>query len=149
MRKILSSLAAAGLLTMPVQATAASYENLDVRPGAFVGARVHLSLGGKSAARPQAGLTVAPTRSRISDGAIVSTDIAKGLALNFGSKPSVTFAGIRADRALGLAPSAKVNAGPKLGLSKGGWVAVGVGVVAVAAAIYGLSVYDEAKDNSD
>jgi hypothetical protein len=134
---------------MPVQATAASYENLDVRPGAFVGARIHLSLGGKSAARPQAALTVAPTRSHISDGAILSTEIANGLALNIGSKPSLTIAGIRADRALGLAPSKSVDASRKLGLSKGGWVAIGVGVVVVAAAIYGLSVYDEAKDNSD
>jgi hypothetical protein len=57
--------------------------------------------------------------------------------------------GIRADEALGFRSSRQVDGDRTLGLSKGGWVAVGVGAAVIGAAIVGFSVYDEARDNTD
>ena len=139
----------AGSLALPSPAVAATYDNSDVRPGAFVGARIQLPLGGKSSRKARAGFAIAPTRSHLSDGAIVQTRIGEGIALNLGSRPNLTLAGIPADRALGLAPAKGPESKQELGLSNGGWIAVGAGVLVLGAAIYGFSVYDEARDNTD
>jgi hypothetical protein len=48
----------------------------------------------------------------------------------------LTLAGVRADQALGLNPTKDVEANHKLGVSTGGWVAIGVGVIAVAGGLY-------------
>ena len=79
----------------------------------------------------------------------MQTSIGEGLALNLTRKPALTIAGVPAERMLGIGSANSTESGKKLGLSKGGWIAVGVGTVLVAAAAYGLSVYDEARDNSD
>ena len=139
----------AGSLTLPAPAIAATYENSDVRPGAFVGARIQLPLGGKSSRKARAALAIAPTSSRISDGSMLQTRIGEGIAISFSSKPNLSLAGVRADRALGLVSVKGSDSDQKLGLSKGGWIAVGVGAVVLGAAIYGFSVYDEARDNTD
>lgn len=149
MRKLILPLTAACLLSAPIEAIATPYDNADVRPGVFVGARLQLSLGNQSGSRPRAAMMLAPARSQISDGAITRTSIGEGIALNLGSKPSLTLAGVRADRAFGLAPASKDDSGHRLGLSNGGWIAVGIGAVVVAAAVYGFSAYDEARDNTD
>lgn len=135
---------ASGLVTAPVQAADWS----DVRPGTFVGAR--LTLGGKRGARPSAAFTIAPTQNRISsDG--MTMKIGEGIALNLtsGAKPTLTLAGIRADQALGLSPSTEAKAKAKLGISTGGWVAIGLGVAAVVGGAVVLNALQEADENSD
>ena len=136
MRKFLLFVTMAALAMMPVQAADWPGQVADVRPGAFVGARVQLPLGGKAAARPRAALTIAPTHSRISSTGMVRTSIGEGLALNFSphSKPTLTLAGVRADAALGLRRDGDIDSDQKLGISTGGWIAIGLGT---AAAIVG------------
>jgi hypothetical protein len=131
------SLATAGLLLASVEATAAQYEVGDVRPATFAGARFQIAFGGRQASKPRVALAIAPTMTRISDGAGVRTSIGEGVALNFGRKTTLTLAGVRADQALGLTPSNDVEFNHKLGVSTGGWIAIGFGAVAlVGAAIY-------------
>jgi hypothetical protein len=50
---------------------------------------------------------------------------------------------------LRLQRDGQVNSSEKMGVSKSGWVAIGVGVVAVAAAVGFVLLVDEAKDNTD
>ena len=147
MRKLILSLACASLLSDPVEAASLQYGNAEVRPGTFVGARFQMSLGGRSATRPRAALAIAPTMTRISDGAVVHTSIGEGVALNFGRKPTLTLAGVRADQALGLTPTKDVEANHKLGVSTGGWVAIGVGVIAVAGGLFIIKTIHEVKEN--
>ena len=77
--------------------------------------------------------------------------IGEGIAFNLspGSRPSFTLAGVRADRMLGLHPKGSVESGHKLGVSKGGWVAIGAGVVVLAGGIFVLHRINEADKNSD
>lgn len=149
MRKMTCLLASAGILFAPIGASAAQSETVDVRPGAFVGARFQIALGGKQASRPRASLAIAPTLTRQTYGSVVRTSMGEGLALNLGREPTLTLAGIRADQALGLASSKNVDAEHKLGVSTGGWIAIGIGVVAIAGGLYFLHLVDEAEDNSD
>ena len=150
MHKSILSLATASLLLVSVEASAAQYEVTDVRPGTFVGARFQIAFGGKQASKPRAALAIAPTMSRISDKGGVRTTIPEGVALNFGRKPTLTLAGVRADHALGLTPSKDVDAKHKLGVSTGGWVAIGVGVIAVAGGLYmAHAIYKYEHDPDD
>lgn len=147
MRNLILSLACASLMSVPVEGANRQYDNVEVRPGTFIGARFQMSLGGRSAAKPRATLAIAPTMTRISDGAGVRTSIGEGVALNFGRKPTLTLAGVRADQALGLTPSRDADARHKLGVSTGGWIAIGVGVVAVAGGLYFLHLMDVAEEH--
>jgi len=126
MKKTAIAMIAAGLVSTPVEA--ADWGNLQT--GTFVGAR--LTIGGGSGRRPTAALAVAPTLNRISNNGVGNTRIGEGIALNLtpGSKPTLTLAGVRADTALGLRRSGNVNADKKLGVSTGGWIAIGVGTTA-------------------
>jgi hypothetical protein len=144
-------LAIASLLSLPMEAQAAQYEFSDTRTGGFFGARFQVRLGGPSTSSPRAALTIAPTLSRTSIHGEIRSSIGEGIALNLGprARPTLTLAGIRADKALGLQRDRDIDSGKKLGISNGGWVAIGVGVVALAGGIYFLHVLDEAKDNSD
>jgi hypothetical protein len=130
MKKAAMVMIATGLLTAPVQAADWS----DVRPGTFVGAR--LTIGGRTGGRPSAALTLAPTQTRISNGGMTSMRVGEGIALNLtpGEKPTLTLAGVRADTALRLRRNGDVDVDEKLGVSTGGWVAIGLGT---AAAIVG------------
>jgi len=116
-----------GIVTAPVQAADWS----DVRPGTFVGAR--LTIGGKTGGRPSAALTIAPTQNRISSSGMSSMRIGEGIALNLtpGAKPTLTLAGVRADTALGLQRDRDLDSDNKVGISTGGWVAIGVGSAAL------------------
>ena len=127
MKKAAIIMIAAGLFTSPAQAADWS----DVQPGTFVGAR--LSVGGRNGGRPSAALTFAPTQNRISSGGMTSMRIGEGVALNLspGSKPTLTLAGVRADIALRLQKAEDVGADKKLGVSTGGWIAIGVGSAAL------------------
>src|SRR4029453_15389345 len=148
MRKPLFALAATILCATP--SGAANWQDtaqLDfrdsaasVRPGAFVGARFTTSLGQRSTSRAQ--LSISPPQSRISGTGRVNTRFGEGLALNFGpkSKPTLTLAGIPADAMFGLKPQGAAGSKQKLGLSTGGWVAIGV-VAAAAIGVVAFSVY--------
>jgi hypothetical protein len=149
MQKLILLVAAASLLTVPAEAHAVQNDRIDVRPGAFVGARFQFSLGGRSASKPRAALAIAPTASRISNGAIVQTRIGEGIALNFGGRPTMTLAGERADRALGFHSAKEVDADRRMGISTGGWIAIGLGAVAVGGGLYFLHLVDEAEENSE
>jgi hypothetical protein len=135
MQKMLASLLAAGLLATPVQARDPQERTAAIQPGVFVGAKLRLSIGGREPARPVAALAIAPTLSRTSDSGMIRTSIGEGVALNFGprSKPTLTLAGVRADNALGLRRGADIKADQKLGVSTGGWIAIGVSAAAVVA----------------
>jgi opacity protein-like surface antigen len=150
MRKILAGVVAAALLTAPIGAADRRDQAADVRPGAFVGARLQLPLGGSPFARPRAVLTVAPTQNRISSGGMVRTKIGEGLALDFTSerKPTLTLAGVRADTALTRRQDVTVPR-QKAGISTGGWIAIGVGTVVVVGAVAFALWADAVNDASD
>lgn len=145
MKKSAVAVLAASLIAPPVQAQDWS----DVRTGTFVGAR--LTIGGKTGGRPSAALTIAPTQNRLSHSGMTSMKIGEGLAVNLtpGAQPTLTLAGVRADQMLGLSPSGDANSKRKLGISTGGWIAIGVGVVAVAGGAYFLHLVEEANENSE
>ena len=117
---------ATGLVTAPVQAA----EWNDVRPGAFVGAR--LTIGGKNGRKPTAALAIAPTQHRMSSGGMTSMRIGEGIAFNLtaGARPTLTLAGVRADQALALTSVPATDHRTKSGMSDGAKVAIGVGVAA-------------------
>jgi hypothetical protein len=145
----IAPIAAAGLLASAMPADAASGDSA-FRTGAFVGARVQMSFGGKAERRPTAALAIAPTRSRLSSDGMIRTRIGDGLALNLPprAKPMVTLAGVRADSALGFRQSGTVDPDRKAGISTGGWIAIGAGVVVAAAVGFALWV-DAVNDASD
>jgi hypothetical protein len=148
-RNLLLTVLAASLLAAPVEAATENY-TADIRPGTFVGARLRLPLGERAKARPRAELAIAPTQSRISNAGLVRTRIGEGIALDFASrKPSLTVAGVRADLALGMERGGQSDFERKMGISQAGWIAIGVGVVALAAGAYVLHLAYEADKNSD
>jgi len=144
MRKLLVSLLGASLIAAPLQARDLRDQTIDTRSGTFVGAQLHVPFGGKIADRPRVSLGISPTRSRISNAGMVHTNIGEGLALSFtpDSKPTLTFAGVRADEAFGLKQSGAAGAEREQGVSTGGWIAIGVGTVALVA-VGGLYLWAE------
>jgi hypothetical protein len=136
MRKSLGFVTAALLLAAPVQARDWADQTTGQHTGAFAGAQVHIPLGGKTKARARASLGVAPTFSRLSTHGIHTT-IGEGLALTLApkSKPQLTLAGVRADRALGLTSADGSVSGRKQGVSTLGWVGIGVGAVLIAGVV--------------
>lgn len=96
--------------------------------GAFGGARLRVPLGGGSE-KPQAGLAFTST---LRSGPTGELRFAKGAEFGFsGDAPALelTLAGTPASR---LAEGRSAPDGSKLGVSTLGWVAIGVGVMAVA-----------------
>jgi hypothetical protein len=150
MRKSLGFVTAALLLATPVQAQDWADQTTGQHTGAFVGAQVHVPLGGKSMARPRASLGVAPAFTRVSARG-VHTNIGNGVALTLApkSKPELRLAGVRADRALGLTARGGAGMGAKNGISTGGWIAIGVGTVLVAGAVGFALWVDSIEDNED
>jgi hypothetical protein len=142
MRKSLAPVIIATLLAAPAEAASWQDQATDVRPGAFIGARVKLPFGGPSAPKTRAELAFAPTQSRISSSGAIRTRIGEGFGfgLTSHSKPTLTLAGMRADTALGLARTGRAKAERKLSLGTGGWIAVGVGTVVVVGVI-GLALW--------
>ena len=146
MKKAAVFLVSVGLLTTPAQAV--DWGN--VKPGAFIGAR--LTVGGKTGARPRAALTIAPTQNRISESGVASMRTGEGIALNLtpGTKPTLTLAGVRADRALGLTRGQQTSSDSKLELSTGGKIAIGVGGALLAgAAIFAIATHCSDEDNHE
>ena len=130
MKKTIAAMIATVMITAPVQAA----EWNEVKAGTFIGAR--LTIGGKTGGRPSAALTIAPTQSRIAYDGFSSMKIGEGIALNLtpGAKPTLTLAGVRADRALHL--NADADGGDKAGPSTGVWIAIGVAAAVGAGALW-------------
>jgi hypothetical protein len=149
-RTLIISLAVASLLATPGHAMALDYQ-AELRPGAFVGARLRLPLGKRAEERPLVRLAIAPTLSQISSDGRVQTAFGEGFALNLGrhAKPSLTFAGVPAAEVLGLESRGKTATGEKLGVSGLGWVAIGLGTAAIAGGIYYLILVEQARRNTD
>jgi hypothetical protein len=96
--------------------------------GAFAGARLRVPLGGGQE-KPQAGLALTST---LRSGATGELRFARGAELGFSGNEAplrLTLAGQPVSR---LAQGRGGPQGHKLGVSTLGWVAIGVGVVAVA-----------------
>lgn len=142
MRKAIAGVALVSMLATTAEAANWQDQSTNVRPGAFIGARMNVPLGRSAATKPRAELTLAPTQNRVSNSGLVRTRIGEGLAFGFTghSKPTLTLAGMRADTALGLKPSGRASADKKIGMSTGGWVAVGVGAVAIGLLAFVLYV---------
>jgi len=136
MRKSVGFVTATLLLATPLQARDWADQTTGRHTGAFAGAQLHVAFGGKTNARPRASLGVAPAFSRASTHG-VHTTIGEGLALSLAarSKPQVTLAGVRADRAFGLTTANGSASGRKQGISTLGWVGIGVGAVLVAGVV--------------
>ena len=151
MRKIVASLIGAGLLAAPAQAAEWRDQAAGIQPGVFVGAKLRMSLGGRTASKPRAAFAIAPAQGRISSDGIVNTNIGEGIALNLtaGSKPTLTLAGIRADRALGLKSGPASAYGGKLGMSDGAKIALGVGAALLIGAGVFYAVVTDCADHED
>lgn len=145
MRKVFVTLLGANLLSAPAYAREWRDQSVGIKPGVFLGAKLRLSLGESAVARPRAGFAIAPTRSRVSGDGMLSTNIGEGIGLNlgFGAKSTLTLAGFRADQALGLTSGPAATYGPKLGLSDGAKIAIGV----TAALLAGAGVLYVVKSN--
>jgi hypothetical protein len=131
---IIAALVAAQSAT-PVAANAAEFatgSGAIERPGAFVGARLRLSLGGR-ANTPRLALAAAPV--------LHATTADGGRALRMGEGAELTFANTGAPKlSLGGRPAARlightgeVDKDRAVGVSTLGWVGIGLGVLAAAA----------------
>ena len=151
MRKFVTSVLAAAVIAAPLHAAPWQDQGSQVRPGAFIGAQFKMSFGGPARSQPRAQLAFAPTRSRLSSSGQVTTRIGEGLTLDFTSnaKPSLTLGCVRADTALRLTRAGRPETGQKFGISATGWVAIGVGVAALAGGAYLLHLIHEAEKSSD
>ena len=150
MRKFVISLVAAAVTAAPIQAATWQDQGSEARRGAFIGAQFTISLAGRDHRRPRAQLAIAPTQTRISSNGIRQTRIGEGIALGFspGGNPALTLAGTRADMA--LHPQRENSNDPgRLGISSTGWIAIGLGVAALAGGVYFIHLVHEADKNSD
>ena len=150
MRAILTASIAIAVAATPTQAAGWSQQGSEIRPGAFIGARLKVPLGGSVRSAPRAGLTIAPTQSRISRNGYISSRIGEGVALDLaGAKPTLALGGVRADQALGLTTRPPTKTDQKSGISTGGWIASGVGTVVVGGLIGFALWVDADNDSSD
>jgi hypothetical protein len=114
--------------------------------GAFAGARARLQIGGTS--KVSAGLALAPTARTVSGDGAVRMRFGEGLALGFGQNQPValTLAGTRVDQ-LRFGPGGKqVPTGHVKNMSTAGYVAIGAGVLLVAAFVAYAAVGDAATE---
>ncbi|HEX6374581.1 MAG TPA: hypothetical protein VFZ91_02565 [Allosphingosinicella sp.] len=102
------------------------------RQGAFAGARIRVPLGSAKETKVRAGLTVAPLRQGFGPDGSLRIGFGPGLELGMGEggDPALSLAGQRMDRLM-LGRSAKAPGGTRAGVSTLGWVAIGVGAVAL------------------
>jgi hypothetical protein len=142
---VLTGLIAAQAVAAAQPAAAATFqETTIVQSGTFAGARIRIALGGKQQdGKFRAGLALAPTlRSQAISGES-RTLIGEGLELGFtGERPlTLSLAGRPVNH---LLPSgSKTDDEQRLGISTGGYVAIGVGV---AALVGGFLVFDHYRD---
>lgn len=142
---VLAGLVAAQSIAAPQPVAAAGFEEMTTaQSGTFTGARIRLSLGGRQQDRKfRAGLTMAPTlRSQAISGE-TRTRFGEGLELGFSGKRPLTLSlGGRPVSSL-LPGGRKSEDEQRLGISTGGYVAIGVGVAALVGA---FMLYDHYRD---
>ncbi|HEY5722151.1 MAG TPA: hypothetical protein VIT45_07500 [Allosphingosinicella sp.] len=115
------------------------------RQGAFAGARLRVPLGGEAGGKARAGLAVAPLlQGRRADGS-VRTRFGEGLEFGFagGKKAELSLAGRPVKQ---LAQGRTGPDGRKLGVSTVGWVAIGVGIAAIAGVAWFVNEMNEPHD---
>ncbi|HEY0628092.1 MAG TPA: hypothetical protein VGD23_02070 [Sphingomicrobium sp.] len=141
---------AAACTAMPARAADWRPQPSEVRPGMFVGARLHLPFRGRAARPAGAALTLAPTATRHWTNGSRTTGFGEGIALSLSPREPVRLnvGGVPAGVAIGLRPAGEAaHQERKLGISSGGWAVIGAGVVVAAVAI--LVVRDKIDDSSD
>jgi hypothetical protein len=139
---VMKKIAIAALIAGQLAGPAAAADLVDtrsesMRQGAFAGARVRISLDSEPRERVRAGLALAPTRHDVRPDGSARLRLGEGIELGASERraPGLTFAGqpVR-DLASPLGPD-----GTRRNVSTIGWVAIGVGVIAVTAfLLYGL-----------
>jgi hypothetical protein len=140
------------LAPFPAQAADWPDTQHDSRVGAFVGIRLQLRSGGPDGGRARTSFAIAPTRSTNSTSGEIRTRIGEGLALEFSGReaPRATLAGVPFRQNLGLTREDGAPANNrKLGVSTGGWVAIGVGVAAVAGAAIFVNAVTSCEEHDD
>jgi len=142
---LLAGLVAAHSLVAAQPAAAAGFEEMTTaQSGTFTGARIRLSLGGRQHDRKfRAGLTIAPTLRNQAISGETRTRFGEGLELGFaGERPLTLSLGGRPVSRL-LPGGRKSEDEQRLGISTGGYVAIGVGVAALVGAFV---LYDHYRD---
>ena len=150
MRKLLIAglVAAAQILPAGSPAMAAELQNdrtaMPNQVSAFAGARLRVPLGGDRE-KPRVGLALTST---LRSGATGELRFAKGAELGFGGdrKLRLSLAGRPVSQ---LSPGGKAGDGRKLGVSTLGYVAIGVGVVAVVTLAAGVWFVHEMNEPHD
>lgn len=149
MRKLLIAGLVAAAQVLPASQPAMAAELHQDRMGmpnqmsAFAGARLRVPLGGRE--KPQAGLALTST---LRGGATGELRFGKGAELGFSGDEKVRLS--LAGRPLSqLAPGGRVGQGRKLGVSTLGYVAIGVGVVAVVTLAAGVWFVHEMNEPHD
>jgi hypothetical protein len=141
----IGALVTAQLLGVAQPAAAADlFERDTPQIGAFAGARLRLSLGGRrEEQRLRAGLTLAPTMHGRTAVGGMQLRIGEGLDLGVTGREPVrlSLAGTPVNR---LGQSGRGPDGRRLGVSTIGWVAIGAGVVLLAVGGFYVWLVEEA-----
>lgn len=132
-RIAIAALLASQLLPAPAAVAADLTDSQAQQMGAFAGFRLRVPVDGSARPRQvRAGFTLAPTMHRLTAGGEVRMRIGEGLELGLVGREPVRLS-------LGGTPVSRLARGPagpdgeRLGVSTLGWVAIGVGVAAIAA----------------
>jgi hypothetical protein len=151
---VLAGLVAIQAIVAAQPAVAADFKEMaTVQSGTFAGARIRLSLGGGEQDRKfRAGLTLAPTFHSQTISGETRTRFGDGLELGFVGERRLAFSlGGRPVSRL-LYSARKSTDDTRLGMSTGGKVAIGAGVVVLVAGAVVLGVVishsDDAPDDS-
>jgi hypothetical protein len=141
---VLAGLVVAHSLVAAPPAAAAGFEETTAQSGIFTGARIRLSLGGRQHDRKfRAGLTIAPALRRQAISGGTRTHIGEGLELGLaGERPLTLSLGGRPVGRL-LPHGRKSEDEQRLGISTGGYMAIGIGVAALVGAFL---VFDHYRD---
>jgi hypothetical protein len=148
---VLAGLVAAHSLVAAQPAAAAGSEEMTTaQSGTFAGARIRLSLAGRQHDRKfRAGLTIAPMLRNHGISGETRTRFGEGLELGFaGERPLTLSLGGRPVGRL-LRGGRKSEDEQRLGISTGGYVAIGVGVAALVGAFVLYDHYRDADAVSD
>jgi hypothetical protein len=147
MQKMSLWVAATAVLTVPAHGASLQADAETIRAGAFVGARLRLPLSAGGSRKLQAALSVAPLRSYRSGAASAVTYIGEGVAVDFASgRPALTLGGYSTPAALGLRRQGVVTDKQRLGISTGGWIAIGLLTVGAIVAVTQFTCVGEDKD---
>ncbi|HZF95749.1 MAG TPA: hypothetical protein VEZ20_12865 [Allosphingosinicella sp.] len=148
MKKLIMAALLAGQLAAPVQAAdlvdTRSIEG--TRQGAFAGARIRVSLDAEPRERVRAGLALAPTRHDLRGDGSARLRFGEGLEFGLSDRraPGLSLAGRRVAE---IVQGARGPQGERRNVSTVGWVAIGVGVVAVGVVGYAVWLNHELSNN--